>query len=80
MDCEERAVLLALYLRRARSFSHAMTTLHEARDAKWPEGFMVHWDAVHEALTACIAAQDRLERHISAHQCEEAPIFEKAIA
>jgi hypothetical protein len=80
MDCEERAALLALCQKRAHSFSDAMNTLRQARDAKWQKGFMMHWDAAHEALTACIQAQDRLECHISTHRCEEEPIFEKAIA
>ena len=80
MDCEERAALLALYQKRALSLSHAMNTLRQARDAKWQKGFMMHWDAAHEALTACIAALDQLECHISTHRCEEEQIFEKAIA
>jgi hypothetical protein len=80
MDCKERAALLALCQERARSFSRAMSTLRQARDAKWQSGFMMHWDAAHEALSACLEAQDRLERHISTHRCSEEQVFEKAIA
>jgi len=81
MNCEEKAALLALYQRRAQSLSRAMDTLRQAREAKWQKGFMMHWDAAHAALTACIAAQDRLESHISEHRCERVEqIYEKAVA
>ena len=81
MDCDKKAALLALYQQRVQAFAYAVDTLHQARDAKWQKGFMMHWDAAHAALTACIAAQDRLESHISEHRCERVEqIYEKAIA
>ena len=81
MDCEQRTALLALYCKRVQAFSRAVDTLQQARDEKWQKGFMIHWDAVHHALSACVTAQNRLERHISAHQCEQVEqVFEKAVA
>jgi hypothetical protein len=81
MDCEEKTALLALYINRVRSFSRAVNTLHQARDEKWQKGFMMHWDAAQDALTACIAAQNHLESHVSAHRCDEnVQILEKAVA
>jgi hypothetical protein len=80
MDCEERSALLALYQKRALSLSQAMNTLRQARDAKWQKGFMMHWDAAHDALTACITALNKLEHHISTHRCEEEQVLEKAVA
>lgn len=80
MDCKERAALLALCQERARSLSRAMNTLRRARDARWQRGFMMHWDAAHDAVSACIEAQDRLECHISTHRCSEERVLEKAIA
>jgi len=81
MDCDKRAALLVLYQERVQAFAHAVNTLHQARDAKWQKGFMMHWDAAHEAMSACITAHDQLEDHVSAHQCEEiAQVFEKRAA
>jgi phosphoribosyl-AMP cyclohydrolase len=80
MDCEEKAALLVAYQKRAVSFSRAVNELREARAGNWQKGFMTYWDAAHEALTACIAAQNQLECHIATHQCEEEQVLEKAIA
>jgi hypothetical protein len=81
MDCEEKSALLALYLKRVQSLSRAVNTLHKARDEKWQKGFMMHWDAAHDALTACITAKNHLESHVSAHRCDQKlQIFEKAVA
>jgi len=71
MYCEEKAVLVAVYQKRLLSLSRAANALQEARDAKWQEGFMAHWDAANEALRACISAQNRLVSHTSAHQCDD---------
>jgi hypothetical protein len=80
MYSEEKAVLVAIYQKRLLSLSRAANALHEARDAKWQEGFMAHWDAANEALAACISAQNRLLSHISAHQCDDEMQVHKKVA
>ena len=71
MYCDEKAGLVAVYQQTLLSLSRAANALREARDAKWQKGFMTHWDAANEALTACISAQNELENHISGHQCDD---------
>jgi hypothetical protein len=81
MDCHKRAALLTFYQQCVQSFADTVNTLHQARDEKWRKGFMMHWDAAHEALSACTHAHDRLAGHILAHRCEEMDqVFEKEAA
>ena len=81
MDCDQRTALLAVYCKQVQSLSCAVDTLHQARDENWQKGFMKHWDAVHQALSECITAQDQLESHISVHGCEHLEqVFEKEAA
>ena len=80
MYCEEKADLVLLYQQRLLSLARAANALREARDAKWQQGFMSHWDAANEALTACISAQNRLVSHISAHSCDDEMQVHKKVA